>query len=298
MLTRRLFVASAGMAAIGIGLGATSRFARAGTGWSGTLTQAIGEIEKSSGGRLGVALLDTGTGASTDHRGDERFPMCSTFKVLAVGALLARIDTGQEKLSRRILFTAADLQSYSPGTKDHAGGDGMMLSEICEAALTLSDNTAANLLLEQIGGPAGLTRYIRSIGDETTRLDRNEPSLNEATPGDPRDTTTPVAMLASLKTLTLGTALSAASRNQLLGWLKGNKTGAKRLRAGLPDGWLIGDKTGSGDYGTTNDIGVIWPPDRKPILVTVYLTGTNVPSQDREAAIAAVGHAIAASLPA
>lgn len=172
-----------------------------------------------------------------------------------------------------------------------------MLSEICEAALTLSDNTAANLLLQQIGGPAGMTSYARSIGDETTRLDRTEPTLNEAIPGDPRDTTTPAAMVSSLKTLAFGDALSAASCAQLLGWLKSNKTGDNRLRAGLPQGWLIGDKTGSGGHGTANDIGVIWPPDRQPILVATYLTSTTASFEDRESTIAAVGRMIAMYLP-
>jgi beta-lactamase class A len=297
MLTRRTFTTSAAMAGIGIGLDATLQIAKAETRWPDALTDVIGEIERKSSGRLGVSLLDMSGGASVGHRASERFPMCSTFKVLAAGALLARIDAGREQLSRRIQFTAADLQSYSPGTKDRVGGEGMMLSEICEAALTLSDNTAANLLLDQIGGTAGMTNYARSIGDETTRLDRTEPSLNEAVPGDPRDTTTPTAMVSSLKTLTFGDALSAASRAQLLGWLKRNKTGAKRLRAGLPQGWLVGDKTGSGDHGTANDIGVIWPPDRQPILVAVYLTSTTASFEDRESTIAAVGRSIATHLP-
>src|SRR6187399_2891703 len=225
------------------------------------LIDEIRRLESESGGRLGVCVLDTATGARHVHRGDERFPMCSTFKVLAAAAILARVDAGKEQLARRITFDASALVTYSPVSEKHAGGDGMTLAEICDAAVTLSDNTAANLLLAAIGGPPGLTAYVRGLGDEVTRLDRNEPSLNEALPDDPRDTTTPNAMASSLEALILGTAaLSAASREQLTAWLLANKTGDTRLRAGLAKDWRVGDKTGSGARGTANDIAVIWPP--------------------------------------
>ena len=159
--------------------------------------------------------------------------------------------------------------------------------------MTLSDNTAGNLLLASMGGPAGLTAFLRSLGDAVTRLDRIEPGLNEAIPGDPRDTTTPAAMLANLQALALGSALSAGSREQLVGWLLGNRTGDTRLRAGLPDGWRSGDKTGSGERGTTNDVGILWPPGRAPVLVAAYLTGTPAAAEQRNATIAAVGQAVA-----
>jgi len=174
----------------------------------------------------------------------------------------------------------------------------MTLAELCAAALNYSDNTAANLLLASLGGPQALTAYARSIGDPVTRLDRIEPDLNEAVPGDPRDTTTPAAMLQNLHTLLFGEVLSAASKDQLTTWLLGNRTGDARLRAGLPPGWRCGDKTGSGERGSTNDIGVIWPPQSAPVLVTVYLTETSATSEARNATLADVGRAIARALSA
>ena len=219
--------------------------------------------------------------------------MCSTFKALAVAATLARVDTGKEQLTRRITFDASALITYSPVTEKRAGGDGMTLAEICEAAMTWSDNTAANLLLAGIGGPAGLTAFMRGLGDQVTRLDRDEPTLNEAAPDDARDTTTPNAMAASLGTLVLGTtALSAASREQLTAWLIANKTGDTRLRAGFAKDCRIGDKTGSGSRGTANDIAVVWPPNRAPIVITVYLTGATAPSAQQNATIASVARAV------
>jgi beta-lactamase class A len=256
----------------------------------------LAAIETRSGGRLGVAILDTATGTRAGHRADERFPMCSTFKLLAAGAILARVDAGRDQLDRRIRFTAADLMAYSPITKPQADGAGMTLAELCAAAIDYSDNTAANLLLAALGGPAALTAYARTLGDPVTRLDRNEPDLNQAIPGDPRDTTTPAAMLADVQRLALGDFLSPASREKLIRWLLGNTTGDKRLRAGLPAGWRVADKTGTGDYGSTNDIGLIWPPDRAPILVTAYLTGTDAPPDRRDATLAAVGRAVAVML--
>ena len=296
MISRRRFAQSAGLAAIGCGLALASRPVPAAAGFSDRLAADLVKTEAESGGRLGVAALDTLTGARSLHRADERFPMCSTFKVLAAGAVLARVDAGTESLDRRVQFQARDLVEYSPITKDHAGGDGMSVADLCEAALTLSDNTAANLLLAALGGPAGLTAYARSLGDSVTRLDRVEPDLNEAVPGDPRDTTSPAAMLSNLQSLILGNALSAASRDQLSRWLIANRTGDARLRAGLPSGWRVGDKTGSGGRGSTNDIGIMWPPERAPILIAVYLTETSNSDEQRNATIAAVARAVAAGL--
>src|SRR5262249_10570222 len=195
-------------------------------------------------------------------RADERFPMCSTFKLLAAAAILARVDAGEERLERRVRFGAGEVVVNSPLTKDRFGGEGMSLAGLCAGGATVSGDPPGNLLLAALGGRAGLTAYARSLGDAVTRLDRVEPELNEALPGDPRDTTTPAAMLANLRALVLESALSAASRAQLERWLVGNKTGDTRLRAGLPAGWRVGDKTGSGERGTTNDVGLFWPPDR------------------------------------
>jgi len=296
MTTRRRFAQGACAAVAACGLVPTPRQARAASGWSEKLAAELAKLEADSGGRLGVAVLDTITGARYAHRADERFPMCSTFKLLAAGAILARVDAGKERLNRRIRFEAGDIVVNSAITKDRAGGDGMSLGELCEAAMVVSDNTAGNLLLAALGGPTALTAYVRTLGDSVTRLDRTEPDLNEAIPGDPRDTTSPVAMLSNLHSLVLGNVLSTTAKNQLGRWLIGNRTGDTRLRAGLPAGWRVGDKTGSGERGTTNDVGIIWPPGRAPILVSVYLTETSKTADQRNAILAAVGRATAATL--
>ncbi|CCD89023.1 putative Beta-lactamase [Bradyrhizobium sp. ORS 285] len=260
------------------------------------LQATIAGIETDSGGRLGVALLDTANAALSGHRLDERFPMCSTFKALLAAAILTKVDAGAEQLSRRLPITQADILSYAPVTKAYVGTSGLSVGELCEAAVTLSDNTAANLLLATLGGPAGLTRAVRGFGDAITRLDRIEPELNESVPGDPRDTTTPAAMAQTLAKLTTGNTLSAASRDVLNGWLIGCKTGAARLRAGLPASWRVGDKTGTGDNGSSNDVAVIWPAGRAPVIVTSYLTETKAGDDKRNAVHAAVGRAVAAAL--
>ncbi|MBX9931124.1 MAG: class A beta-lactamase [Methylobacterium sp.] len=251
--------------------------------------RACAELEGRHGGRLGVAIQDTSGITRLAYRGSERFPLCSTFKVLAAGAILARVDEGREKLARRVVYGRGDLVTYSPVTERHADGSGLTMAEICEAAVTRSDNTAGNLMLDSLGGPSGLTAYLRSLGDGSTRLDRRETALNEALPGDPRDTTTPLAMLDTLGSLVLGSALSAASRAQLAAWLLASTTGAKRLRAGVPAQWRVGDKTGSGDDGTTNDVAVLWPPERPPILVAAYYTGSQASGDERSAVLAEVG---------
>ena len=251
-------------------------------------------LERSSGGRIGVAALDTGSGRRMAWRADERFPMCSTFKVLAVGAVLKRVDAGEEDLARRVAYGKADLVAYSPSTQPHVG-DGMTLSALCDAAITLSDNTAANLILRAIGGPPGVTAFARTLGDRATRLDRTEPTLNEATPGDPRDTTTPGAMLADLRALLLGPTLSPPSRNRMIGWMLACKTGEGRLQAGLPTGWRIAQKTGSGG-GSANDIGMLWPPGRAPIVVAAYTTDSTAPLTERNAVLAEIGRIVSARL--
>jgi beta-lactamase class A len=256
------------------------------------LASALAQIEARSGGRLGVAVYDTETGRQVGHRAQERFPMCSTFKVIACGAVLARVDANREDLSRCVRFAASDVVPNSPVTKDRAGGDGMTLAELCAAAMTRSDNTAANMILASLGGPPGVTAYARSLGDVVTRLDRTEPTLNEATPGDDSDTTSPQAIAADLHALALSDQLSPTSRGQFTAWLTANQTGGARLRAGLPHDWCVGDKTGSGNRGTTNDVAVIWPADRAPVVVAAYLTNTAAAPDARNATIAAVAHAL------
>jgi beta-lactamase class A len=294
MITRRRFQLGCGAALITTALSGRPNAVHASTP-NQRLIDEIKRLESESGGRLGVCVLDTATGTRHVHRGDERFPMCSTFKALAAAAILARVDAGKEQLTRRITYDASALVTYSPVTEKHVGGDGMTLAEICEAAVTLSDNTAGNLLLSALGGPPGLTAFARSLGDQITRLDRDEPSLNEALPDDPRDTTTPNAMASNLQALVVGTtALSAPSREQLTAWLVANKTGDTRLRAGLPKDWRVGDKTGTGARGTNNDVAVIWPPGKAPIVITAYLTGATVPAAQQNAIWASVARAVSA----
>jgi beta-lactamase class A len=250
------------------------------------------EIERSVGGRLGVGVLDTADGRLQGHRLDERFAMCSTFKWLAAACVLSRVDAGQEQLGRRIRYGREVLPANSPVSAQHAGDDGMTVGELCEAAITVSDNAAANLLLQSFGGPAGLTRYLRALGDAVTRLDRNEPTLNEALPDDPRDTTTPRAMAQDLRTALLGNALQPASREQLVRWMLATRTNTRRLGADLPEGWRLASKTGTGERGSTSDVGVYWPPGRAPIVVAVYLAETAAPLDERNAAIARVARHI------
>lgn len=250
-------------------------------------------IESLSGGRLGVAVLQA-DGSIEGHRLDERFPMCSTFKWLAAAHFLHRVDRGLERLDRRISYGREVLLPHSPITEKHVG-KGMTLGELCHATITTSDNAAGNLLLATYGGPQGLTSYARSLGDDVTRLDRWETELNEATPGDPRDTTSPRAMAQLLKATLLGDVLSMRSREQLARWLEACETNGQRLRAALPASWRMGSKTGGGGRGTTNDVGIFWPPTRPPILVAAYVTNTEAPPADRNGAIAAVARRVTAS---
>ena len=253
----------------------------------------LASIEARQGGRLGVFVRDTGTGATLERRADERFPMCSTFKLMASAAALKRVDQGAERLDRTLAYGPSDLLEYAPIAKTHVAQGGMTLAEACAAAIDWSDNTAANLILQAIGGPAGFTQFARSLGDNVTRLDRNEPSLNTAIPGDERDTTSPRAMAEDMRRVLVGDVLSEASRRQLKAWLIDDKVGDKRLRAGLPAAWRIGDKTGSGDRGTTNTIAIIWPPERAPIIAAVYYTESSAPMDARNAVHKEIGGLIA-----
>lgn len=254
----------------------------------------LAEIETTLvGGRLGVCAIDTRTGARILHRAGERFAMCSTFKWLLAAAILKRSESGQPPLDQRVLYSKTDLLSYAPITTTHVADGGMSVAALCEAAITVSDNTAANLLLPGVGGPEGLTQFIREQGDSQTRLDRNEPSLNENAPGDPRDTTTPEAMAGLLQRLVLGDGLKPASRETLAGWMVKTSTGLDKLRAGLPPGWRVGDKTGSGANGASNDVAVAWPPGRKPIVIACYTSEGAADGQARAAAMAAVGRLVA-----
>ena len=229
------------------------------------VAQRIASIETPSGGRIGVAALDTGSGKRVEHRSNERFPMCSTFKLLAAAAILGRVDRKQETLDRFVSYGEKDILEYAPVTKEHLKEGGMSLGALCRAAIEQSDNTAGNLLLDAIGGPAGLTNFTRSLGDQMTRSDRKEPQLNSAITGDDRDTTTPASMQANLLRLLTGDALSQSSRHQLEDWLQGNTTGASMIRAGVSATWKVGDKTGRCGNGATNDVAILRPPSGAPI---------------------------------
>ena len=255
----------------------------------------IAAIETQVGGRIGVAALDTTNSKQVDYRADERFPMCSTFKFLAAAAVLKRVDEKKEKLERFVPYGAKEILEYAPVTKEHLKDGGMTLSALCAAAIEQSDNTAGNLLLNAIGGPAGLTNFVRTLGDRVTRLDRIEPELNSAIPGDERDTTTPAAICSDMQKLLLDDALSEASRRQLEDWLQRNETGGPMIRAGVPKNWIIGDKTGRGSNGATNDIAIMRPPGRAPILLAIYSVGSTATPNDRAAAIAEVAKIVAES---
>ncbi|HET7266769.1 MAG TPA: class A beta-lactamase [Oleiagrimonas sp.] len=255
-------------------------------------SHALAALEKKHGGRLGVAILDLHGGQRLAHRGDERFLMCSTFKLLLVATLLARVDAGKEDLGRRIVFDKTALLDWSPVTGLNVGAPGMSINGLCGAAMIMSDNSAANLLLDAVGGPSAVTAFARRLGDTKTRLDHGEPQVN-AKHGDD-DTTTPWSMLGDMRKLLLGGALSATSRERLTGWFVHNLTGAQTLRAGLPSDWRIGDKTGSGHH-ANNDVAIAWPPRRKPLLIASYYETGDHDVAARQAVLAEVGR-IAATL--
>lgn len=288
MLTRRAVLAAS------LALGGTA--ATAGAYDTQAADAALVDLERRHGGRLGVVIWRPADGLRIARRADERFAMCSTFKTLAAAAVLARVDRGREDLERRIVFGKAQVVTYSPVTGPRVGGEGMTLAEICAAAIRFSDNTAGNLLLDSLGGPAGLTRFARGLGDEITRLDRYETLLNEATPGDPRDTTSPEAMARNLRKLLLCSTLSPESRRRLSQWMASNTTGDARIRRGMPKGWVVMDKTGAGDNGTTNDVAVVLPPSGQPAIVAIYYAEAQATGAQRNAVIADVARVAAQAL--
>ncbi|GAA5107460.1 class A beta-lactamase BlaC [Nocardia iowensis] len=212
--------------------------------------------------------LATGTGATIAHRADERFAFCSTFKGLAAAAVLHRNPLSH--LGTLVRYTEADLMKSAVITRQHVA-TGMTIRQLCDAAVRYSDGTAGNLLLRDLGGPAELTGYARSLGDTVTRMDRIEPTIAEAVPGDPRDTTSPRAFGSDYQKILLGETLPPEQRAFLRDLLERNATpaGAQRIRAGVPQGWTVADKTGTGDYGTLNDIAIVWPPQSAPLVIAI-----------------------------
>ena len=252
----------------------------------------IKSLEHKYGGRIGVAALNTANQHKVAYREDESFALCSTFKFLLAAAILTRVDSGKEALDRSIPYSAKDMQEHAPVALQHLAEGKMSVGDLTEGTMIYSDNTAANLLLESVGGPKELTQYIRSLGDKTTRIDRFEPELSDNIRGDPRDTTTPSAMLHAMHQLLIENALTAASKERLTGWLIRNTTGDAKIRAAMPKSWKVGDKTGSGKNGASNDIAIIWPEGQKPFLVSVYYTGSTLSADEKNAVIAEVGRIV------
>ncbi|NHB98799.1 class A beta-lactamase [Photorhabdus stackebrandtii] len=258
--------------------------------WAGvipsSLHQQLAELENSTKGRLGVTLINTANGQELQYRGNERFPFCSTFKLMLVAAVLHKSMSQSELLAKHINYRESDLQSYAPIARKNLN-QGMSITQLCAATLQYSDNTAANLLIKELGGLAAVNHFAQGLGDKAFRLDRWEPDLNSAIPDDPRDTTTPAAMAASVKKIVLGETLAEPQREQLVVWLKGNTTGNASIRAGAPTGWVVGDKTGSGDYGTRNDVAVLWPPEGvSPVVLAIYFTQHQKDAESRNDVLA------------
>ncbi|MEU4562171.1 class A beta-lactamase [Actinoplanes sp. NPDC023936] len=254
---------------------------------------AFDDLEREYRARLGVYALDTGSGRTVAHRQDERFAHASTFKALQAAVVLR--DASDQDLRRVVKYKTSDLLEYAPITSKHVT-TGMTVSDLLAASVQYSDNTAANLLFKEVGGPDGLERKLRELGDETTNVDRIEPHLNEATPGDARDTSTPRALGTDLAQFVLGDALPAERRKTFTDLLVGNTTGDTYIRAGVPDGWKVGDKTGSGGYGTRNDIAVVWPKTGEPIIIAVQSDRGVKDAESQDALIAEATEAVVAAL--
>ncbi|WP_164157427.1 class A beta-lactamase [Sandarakinorhabdus rubra] len=287
MITRRTLVASLPLVTAVPALAARDRFA--------PLRRAIAGIERSAGGPIGVALIDTGNGARFSHRADQRFPLCSTFKLLLAARLLDGARRGQWRMDERLPVRREDMLFNAPFTEKRIGGSAS-LTEMAEAMVVQSDNPAANLALARVGGPAALTIWLREIGDTVTRLDRNEPEMNNEVPGDPRDTTTPSAMLATCRRLVAGPLLPAPARAQLLGWMAASRTADTMFRAALPPGWREANKTGAGSWHARNIVSIITPPGRQPIWVAAYLFAAKAELEERNRQFVPLGRAIVESL--
>ncbi|MDR4938304.1 class A beta-lactamase [Rossellomorea marisflavi] len=252
------------------------------------LDETFATIESEYDARVGVYAIDTGSDQTIDYRSEERFAFASTYKALAA-ALVLKQNT-MEELEEVITYTEDDLVSYSPITEKHVD-TGMTLAELSEAAVRTSDNTAGNLLFEELGGPEQFQQSLREIGDDVTQSDRYETALNEFTPGNTRDTSTPAALATSLQGFAVGDLLTDDKRELLLDWMQGNATGDTLIRAGAPEGWTVADKSGAGRYGTRNDIAVVWPPDREPIILAIMTRHDTEDAEYDDALIAEVAEA-------
>ena len=268
----------------------------ASSAWADEATSFLAASERRTGGRIGVHARNLATGRTLSWRADERFVMCSTFKMSLVACVLSRVDKGEEQLGRFVQYGAAQLSNYAPVARLHLADGGMTVGAMCQAAIEVSDNTCADLLLLSVGGTAALTRFWRAEGDEVTRLDHTEPRLNFSPPGDPRDTTTPAAMAGDLRRFLLGDALSPASRARLTGWMLNCQTGGALLRAGLLKGWKVADKTGNNGKDALGDIAVAWPAPDRPIVICAYTQGGHPKPEILPPILAGVGRMVGTEL--
>jgi len=277
MPTRRSVLAGALAHGLGLGLAGTAPAFAVDDG-AAAFERELEKIESRIGGTIGAAALDTASGRLLAFNAEQRMAMCSVFKLPLAAAVAARVDAGGLRWDQPVRFTRKDLVPYAPLVQAHLEAGVLSIRELCAAAVELSDNVAANLLLSLIGGPAGLTAFMRESGDTVTRLDRNEPELNSNLPDDLRDTSSPRALVESMQRLLLGPRLAAPSRAALIAWLTNSRTGLQRLRAGLPADWRAGDKTGTGPRGAVNDAAIAWPAGRAPILIAVLMSGSPHPA--------------------
>ncbi|TDB54343.1 class A beta-lactamase [Photorhabdus luminescens] len=256
---------------------------------SARLATVVKQEEQTLNARIGVAVIDTASDKMVSYRGNERFPLNSTFKALLCGVLLSEVDKGKVALTDAIQFNKTELVEYSPVSEKFVVPASMNWQQLCSAAVSYSDNTAANLIAKKVGGPVAMNLFFSGLGDNVTHLDRYEPELNSAIPGDKRDTTTPIAVSQTLQKLTLGEVLEPSSRQQLVEWMRDDKVADALLRSVLPAGWKIADKTGAGDYGSRSIISIVWPKDSSPLIVAIYITQTEATIAQSNEAIARIG---------
>ncbi|MFB0980352.1 MAG: class A beta-lactamase [Alteromonadaceae bacterium] len=256
-----------------------------------TISKVIDEQERKIGGRIGVSIYDVTANDLWNYNGNLRFPLMSTFKTLACAKLLSDVENGIQSLDNSTVITKKSLVTWSPITEQRVG-EKVTLKEACSAAMIMSDNTATNIVLKGIKGPEALTQFLRSIGDDVTRLDRIEPYLNEAIDGDERDTTTPNAIVKSLHTLLFGDVLSTLSKEQLKKWMMDNRVTGSLLRSVLPELWSIADRSGSGGFGSRAITAVVWSDKKTPLIISIYLTQTKISFDQRNKTIADIGKEI------
>ncbi|MBF6049842.1 class A beta-lactamase [Streptomyces sp. NRRL B-1677] len=289
---------------LGAGTALAAALSTGGTAYAATpggdrIARRLRELEQEHSARLGVFAHNTATGRTVAHRADELFPMCSTFKTIAVAAVLRDLDRDGEFLAERIHYTKKEVEDsgYDKITgRDENVANGMTVEELCAAAISYSDNGAANLLLRELGGPTAVTRFCRSTGDRITRLDRWEPALNSAEPDRTTDTTTPRAIGRTYARLVLGNVLDPADRKRLTGWLLANTTSGEKLRKGVPAGWTVADKTGAGSYGTSNDVGVTWTPHGAPVVMSILTTKHEAGAEGDSPLVAETARLLASAL--